>query len=81
VISSPVAGFRPWRFFCAGLTRTVSLDKTDDTDFLRVAELFDHDLLQRPEDSLGLSPWDLGAISDSDRELCLGERQTELLHG
>src|SRR5450755_4581320 len=24
VICSPVAGFRPWRFFCAGLTRTVS---------------------------------------------------------
>jgi hypothetical protein len=24
VISSPVAGLRPGRFFCAGLTRTVS---------------------------------------------------------
>jgi hypothetical protein len=39
---------------------------------LRVAELLEHDLLQRPEDSLGLGPRDLGAISDGDRELCLG---------
>ena len=58
------------------------LDKTDNTDLLRVAELFEHDLLQRPEDSLGLGPWDLGAISDGDRELCLGERQwNSFMHG
>jgi hypothetical protein len=44
---------------------------------LRVAELFEHDLLKRPEDALGLGPWDLGAISDSNRELCLGKRQGE----
>jgi hypothetical protein len=48
------------------------LDKTDHTDLLRVAQLFEHDLLQRPEDSFGLGPRNLGAISDGDRELCLG---------
>src|SRR5450755_3804178 len=70
VISSPVAGFRPLRFICAGLTRTVSCTRPP-TRLLRVAELLEHDLLQRPEDSLGLGPRNLGAVSDGTRELCL----------
>jgi hypothetical protein len=48
------------------------LHKTTDTDLLRVAELLQHDLLQRPEESLGLGPGDLGTVSDGHRELRLG---------
>jgi hypothetical protein len=48
------------------------LHKTADTDLLRVAELLEHDLLKRAEESLGLGPGDLGTVSDGGRELCLG---------
>src|SRR5664279_2287624 len=57
------------------------LDKTANTDLLRVTELLQDDLLQRPKDSLGLGPGDLGAVSNSARELCLDQRQQKLLHG
>src|SRR5664279_3621271 len=56
------------------------LDKTANADLLGVAELLQDDLLQRPEDPLGLRPGDLGAVSDSARELRLSERQQKLLH-
>ena len=39
VISSPVAGLRPLRAFCAGLTRNRQLDDTADPHVLGVAEL------------------------------------------
>jgi hypothetical protein len=48
------------------------LHETADTNLLRVAELFEQDLLQHPKDSLGLGPGDLGTVSDSGHELCLG---------
>src|SRR5450755_2658696 len=56
------------------------LDKTANANLLRVAELLQHDLLQRPEDPLSVGPGDLGAVSDSARELCLSQRQQKLLH-
>jgi integrase/recombinase XerD len=53
----------------------VRLSELSPPDLLCVVELLQHDLLQRPEDSLGLRRGDLGAVSDSARELCLGQRQ------
>jgi hypothetical protein len=48
------------------------LDKTANADLLRVTELLENNLLQRPKDPLGLDPGDLGAVSDSACKLCLG---------
>jgi hypothetical protein len=74
VISSPVAGFRPLRAFCAGFTRTVSCTRPP-IRLLRVPELLENDLLEHAEHSLRLGAADFGAVSDGARELCLGQRQ------
>ena len=47
VISSPVAGLRPWRFFWAGLTRNGQLPHPPDPYLLGIAELLERDLLER----------------------------------
>jgi len=79
VISSPVAGLRPWRFFCAGLTRTVSCTSPPIRTFSAIAELFEHDLLECGKRSLRVGVAQLRAVRDSARELGLSERQGKLL--
>jgi hypothetical protein len=45
VISSPVAGLRPWRAFCAGLTRTVNFHQAADPHLLGIAQFIEDDLI------------------------------------
>jgi hypothetical protein len=74
VISSPVAGLRPLRFFCAGLDADGQLHHPAGQDLLGVAELFEHDLLKRGERSLRVRLAQLSSVRDSGRGLCLGQR-------
>jgi hypothetical protein len=70
VISSPVAGLRPGRFFCAGLTLTVSCTSPP----IRTFCAFPSDGFERIEHALGVGLRDLGAVGDSGEQLRLGQR-------
>jgi hypothetical protein len=74
VISSPVAGFRPGRFFCAGLTRTVSCTSPPIRTLLRIAELIKDHLLERVEHTLGVGSGQLGAVGNGGEQLRLRQR-------
>jgi hypothetical protein len=67
VISSPVAGLRPFRAFDAGLTRTVNCTRPPILTFWGVPKLLEHDLLERLEHPLGLRAADSSAVSDGAR--------------
>jgi hypothetical protein len=71
VISSPVAGLRPWRAFCAGLTRTVNFHQAADPHLLGIAQFIEDDLIERRERSLRIGLAQLRAVCDGGRKLCL----------
>src|SRR5450755_2443229 len=48
------------------------LHQAADAHLLGIPELLEHDLLERPENTLGLSATDIGPVSDGVRELYLG---------
>jgi len=55
------------------------LNHPPDAYLLGVAELFEHDLVERGERSLRVGLAQVCAVRDSGRELCLGQRHGELL--
>src|SRR3954471_11815378 len=59
-----------------GTDADVQLDDPADLDLLGVAELFEHDLLERSEDALHVCARDLGAVGNFLGELGLGESHT-----
>jgi hypothetical protein len=67
-----VAVLRPWRFFCAGLTRIVSWTQAADPHLLGVPELLEHDLIERRERPLRIGFAQLRATGDRGNELRLG---------